>query len=131
MIDRLLNIVGHRDFVPSLLQAVLLIIFLFILFLIPTFEIGTELAVFSATLAIVILSLLSAHYSEERTVLLREQNELMESQITALEGLEGQTREQTDFFQELNNNEDDDEADGDVSECEEDEEPELEKETTD
>lgn len=129
MIDRVKNIVGDRDFVPSLLRAALLIILLFILFLTPTFELGTELAVFSATLAIVILSLLSAHYSEERTELIREQNDLIESQIGILEEIEERNQEQTVVLQGLDSESDVRYVDREKDE--EQDEGEVEKETTD
>ena len=116
MIDRLLDIVNNREFGPALLQGALVIILLFIFFLIPSFEPGPDLAAFLATLAIVILSVLSAHYSEKRTELLQEQQELIEYQTQMLERVEEQTREQTDLVEDLNSNLEDSESDSDEGE---------------
>lgn len=114
MIKELLDTVRDPEFVPSLLQGSLVVILLFIFFLIPSFEPGPELAVFLATLAIVILSVLSTHNSEKREKLLRQQKELFESQVGSLRKLEHQSQNQTKLLEELSNktNVESNEADG-------------------
>ena len=101
MIERVQQRMDDLDWGAGLLQASLLILLLFIIFLIPSFETGPELAVFSVSFAIVILSLLNSRSSEKQTEILEQQQQLLERQNEIVEKIKEQNGYQSDALADL------------------------------
>lgn len=101
MINQLREKIAGADWSVLTLQVSLMILFLFITLLIPTFEPGPDLAVLSASLAIVILSLLNSRSSEKQTELLERQQEILENQNQNIELLIEQHQMQSELLEDL------------------------------
>lgn len=101
MIERVQQRMDDLEWGAALLQASLLILLLFIIFLIPSFETGPELAVFSVSFAIVILSLLNSRSSEKQTEILEQQQQLLERQNEIVEKIKEQNGYQSDALADL------------------------------
>ena len=104
MKDQIRSRIPNLDWESIFLQASLLIILIFILFLIPSFEAGPNLAAFSASLAIVVLSLLNSRSAEKQTKILKQQKQLIERQNEMIDEIRNQTNEQEELLDDLNDN---------------------------
>ena len=79
-----------------------LIAILFLLVLLaPTFERGPDMAIFLASLALVIVAVIGYRFSSERNDLLEEQNNKIESQSSKLDAVNKEFSKQTEMLQEL------------------------------
>lgn len=101
MIERIQQRMDDLDWGAALLQVSLLILLVFIIFLIPSLEPGQELAVFSVSFAIVILSLLNSRSSEKQTEILEQQQQLLERQNEIVEKIKEQNGYQSDALADL------------------------------
>jgi uncharacterized membrane protein len=123
MKDQIQSKIPNHDWESFFLQASLLIILIFILFLIPSFEAGPNLAAFSASLAIVVLSLLNSRSAEKQTKVLKRQKRLIERQNEMIETISDQANEQKELLDDLNQNinriglDNGGESDGDKDDC--------------
>lgn len=129
MIDQIKQKVEDLDWAAAILQSSLLILLLFIMFLIPSLEPGQDLAVFSVSFAIVILSLLNSRSSEKQTNILEQQQQLLERQNTMIEEIKKQNRNQSEALAGLRNDIDEIDLNEDINE--EDSEKETETNTND
>ena len=101
MIEQIQQKMDDLDWGAALLQASLLILLLFIIFLIPSLEPGQDLAVFSVSFAIVILSLLNSRSSEKQTEILEQQQQLLERQNKIVDEIKEQNGYQSDVLADL------------------------------
>ena len=101
MIEPIKSYFQGKDIEVVILSLCLYMILILLAILVPTFERGPEMAIFLASLAIVIVSVLGYKFSDDRTKLLEDQNDIIESQSQQLEILDCKIEKQTEIVQEL------------------------------
>ena len=101
MIKRFKSYLQESNPVISILYWCLMAMLIFLITLFPALEEVHYVAIVSASLAIVIVSLITYWSSLERTDLLKEQNNIIESQLSKLEAANIKSSKQTDILQEL------------------------------